>query len=177
MEELDEVAELAERFNELMGQLDAPMAVVTTVSGDERAGCLVGFHSQCGMEPPGYAIWLSKANHTYQVGALAEVFAVHFLGTADRPTAELFGTETGDRVDKFERCSWTPGPEGVPLLDACPNRVVGRRRAFLDAGTDHACVVLDPIDIGAAHLDGWLGLAAVTDLEAGHDPAERQHAG
>ena len=39
---------------------------------------------------------------------------------------ELFGGETGDEIDKFERCAWRPGPGGTPLLDGCPNRFVGR---------------------------------------------------
>ena len=39
--------------------------------------------------------------------------------------AELFGGETGDEVDKFARCAWHEGPEGVPMLDGCANRFVG----------------------------------------------------
>ena len=31
------------------------MVVVTTAQGDERAGCLVGFHAQSSIEPPRYA--------------------------------------------------------------------------------------------------------------------------
>ena len=46
---------------------------------------------------------------------------------ADAPAlAELFGGETGDEVDKFARCEWHDGPEGVPILDACANWFVGR---------------------------------------------------
>ena len=59
-------------FNELMALIDHPMVVVTTAAGHARAGCLVGFHCQCGMEPPLYAVWLSKANHTYRIGALEQ---------------------------------------------------------------------------------------------------------
>ena len=36
-------------FNELMARIDHPMVVVTTAAGHARAGCLVGFHCQCGM--------------------------------------------------------------------------------------------------------------------------------
>ena len=65
--------------------LDPALVVITAADGAERAGCLVGFHSQCSIGPDRYAVWLSKANHTYRVGMLAEVFAVHFLGAEDRP--------------------------------------------------------------------------------------------
>jgi flavin reductase (DIM6/NTAB) family NADH-FMN oxidoreductase RutF len=160
-------------FDELMTRLDHPMAVVTAVSGRQRAGCLVGFHAQCGIESPEYAVWISKANHTYTIAALADTFAVHFLGRDDRDLAELFGTTTGDEVDKFERCAWVRGPGGVPVLDQVENRFVGRRTAFLDAGSDHIAVVLAPIEASSGTGDLlWFG--EVVDLDAGHSATERQ---
>lgn len=165
---------VADRFDDLMGRLDGPMVVVTTASGGQRAGCLVGFHAQCGMDPPGYAIWLSKANRTYRIGALADVFALHFLGEDDRDLAELFGGQAGDELDKFARCDWTPGINDVPLLVGCADRIVGRRRAWLDAGTDHVCVILDPVDVTGSGPRRWLGLSQVDDIEPGHLATERQ---
>ena len=35
---------------------------------------------------------------------------VHFVPEEAEDLAELFGGETGDEVDKFERCAWRPGP-------------------------------------------------------------------
>ena len=58
--------------------------------------------------------------------------------------AELFGGETGDEVDKFGRCAWHEGPGGVPLLDDCPNRFVGRVLSRVDAG-DHDAFLLEPV--------------------------------
>jgi flavin reductase (DIM6/NTAB) family NADH-FMN oxidoreductase RutF len=162
-----------ERFNELMTRLDHTMAVVTTASGGVHAGCLIGFHSQSGIEPPTYAIWISKANQTYRIATMAETFGVHFLGKDDWQLAKLFGTTTGDDIDKFERCSWVPGPDGVPVLDEVEDRFVGRRTAFLDAGSDHVCIVLDPVEasVGTGEML-WFG--EVADLEAGHAAEERQ---
>jgi len=161
------------RFNEMMGRLDTPMAVVTTAAGRARAGCLVGFHCQCGIAPSTYAIWLSKANHTFRVGALSETFAVHFLGADQRHLAALFGESTGDDTDKFERCDWSLGPDGVPVLDEVENRFVGRRTALLDVGADHVCVILRPLEASAG-TDELLWLGEVTDLEPGHAAEERQ---
>ncbi|MCU1353313.1 MAG: flavin reductase domain protein FMN-binding protein [Acidimicrobiales bacterium] len=167
----DEVADA------LVGSLDHPMTIVTTVAGHERAGCLVGFHVQCGIEPLRYAVWLSKANRTYRVGVFAEVFALHFPQSSATSSAVLFGSETGDEVDKFSRCPWRPGPEGVPLLDGIDDWIVGRRIALLDVDADHVCVVLAPI---AAHRSGatdWLQLSDVLDLDPGHQATERPHLG
>lgn len=170
-------SEMDEAFDALVGELVTPMAVVTTASpggGEPRAGCLVGFHGQCGLEPRRYAVWLSKANRTYRVGVLADTFAVHLLGRDDGEVAALFGTETGDEVDKLARGAWTEGPGGVPLLDACPNRLVGRRVALLDAGADHVCVVLAPVRVDHAGLGPQLSLPDVAGLEPGHGAGERQ---
>lgn len=158
-----------EAFNQLADRLSPLMAVVTTVASDQRSGCLVGFHSQCSLDPPRYAVWLSKANHTYHVAQHAEFLAVHFLTDGQHDLAELFGHRTGDEVDKFERCSWIRGPGGLPLLDQCPDRVVARKVDWVDVGGDHVCVVLDPVD--ASTGDGtphWLGLQQTTDIEPGH---------
>jgi flavin reductase (DIM6/NTAB) family NADH-FMN oxidoreductase RutF len=152
---------------------NAAMVVVTTAVGDERAGCLVGFHSQSSIEPRRYTVWLSKANHTYRVALRATHLAIHFLTAADRDLAELFGTVSGDDADKFARCDWDGGPHGVPLLARCPNRLVVARTTVLDDGGDHVAVSTRPI---AGHSSGAftpLRLADVRDLVPGHEADER----
>src|SRR3546814_5672424 len=71
---------------------------------------------------------------------------LHFPTVDDVDIATTFGTLTGDRDDKFARCAWQPGLDGVPMLDRCPNRVIGRKAALLDTTSDHVCVVLDPVE-------------------------------
>ena len=162
-----------EAFDAIMARVDPPLVVVTTTNGRERAGCVVGFHAQSGIDPHSLSVWLSKANHTFRVGTTADLFAVHFLTIADRETAELFGTTTGDEVDKFERCGWQPGPDEVPLLDACPNRVVGRKVALLDTGDDHVCLVLHPVEASHAGEFTPLRVSDAGGLDAGHEAEER----
>jgi flavin reductase (DIM6/NTAB) family NADH-FMN oxidoreductase RutF len=164
---------LSDAFADLVGHLDPPMIVVTTAAGGQRAGCLVGFHAQCSIEPPRYVVWLSKANHTLRVGLLAPRFAIHFLAADQHDVAELFGGTTGDEVDKFSRCSWTEGPDGVPLLEGFDHRIVGRRGAVLDDGSDHVCVVIEPDDVRAEGPLRPLRLSDVNDITPGHQAEER----
>ena len=137
-------------FTSLMGELDYPMFIVTTVAGDgERSGCLIGFATQISIRPPRFLVGLSEKNRTYRVAQRAEHVAVHFVPADGEALAELFGSETGDEIDKFARCAWHDGPGGVPLLDAYENWFVGRVSSRVDAG-DHDLYVLEPFAAGSS---------------------------
>lgn len=160
----------AERvFQKLMAGLDYPMFVVTAAAAGQRAGCLVGFASQCSIHPPRFVVWISKRNSTYPVARRAHTLAVHVLAPRHREVVELFGHETGDEVDKFARCSWRPGPEGAPILDACPSWFAGRVVEQLDTG-DHLGFLLDPVAGAEEGDEPDLGFQAVKHVEPGHEP-------
>jgi len=156
---------------QLTGELDYPMIIVTTVSrSGERAGCLVGFHTQCSIDPLRWAVFLSVENHTYRAALDAEALAAHFPSADDHDVAALFGSVTGDEADKFAGCEWTEGPHGVPLLTRCPVRFVGRVHDIVDSGGDHVCFVLDPIAAEHPELLHPLTFQATRDVQAGHEP-------
>jgi flavin reductase (DIM6/NTAB) family NADH-FMN oxidoreductase RutF len=170
---IDELpTDTAQGFDRVASLLDYPMIVVTTVAGPVVGGCLVGFHTQSSINPPRYAVWLSKANHTFRVALQADVFALHFLDEANKDLAEIFGTTTNDQVDKFDGCRWHPGPEGVPLLDGCATRSVMQKCGLVDDGGDHVCVVLEPVTCEVSGPYDPLMFSHVRDLDAGHDPNE-----
>jgi flavin reductase (DIM6/NTAB) family NADH-FMN oxidoreductase RutF len=149
--------------------IDYPMWIVTAANATEHSGCLVGFASQCSIEPVAFAAWISKANHTFRVATTSTVLAVHALRRGHHALAGLFGARTGDDVDKFERCSWQPGPAGVPVLDGC-DWFAGRVTARLDTG-DHVCHVLDPLAGGVLTDDEpQLSFSDVRDVDAAHEP-------
>ena len=134
------------------------MYVVTVADAGtgERAGCLVGFATQCSISPMRFLVCLSRTNHTHRVAARSGMLAVHALGVE----------RTGDEVDKFTRCSWTSGPQGTPLLDECPRRLVGRVLDRFDVG-DHTGYLLESVQqTGVA--EPTLMFSAVHDLQAGH---------
>ena len=159
-------------FDELVRALDQATVIVTTAVGEERSGCLVGFHSQSSIDPPRYVVWLSPANHTHGVALRASTFAVHLIPREQRDLAELFGGRTGDVDDKLGRCDWEPGPDGVPLLAGCPDRFVGRRRGWLAGEGDHDGVVLEPLAAQLRNHGPWMRLSDATDIDAGHPAHE-----
>ena len=135
----------SEVFETLVGELEYPMLVVTTNAGGERAGCLVGFATQTSIDPGRYLVCISKANRTHRVATGADALAVHFLPADREDLAELFGGETGDEVDKFERCDWRDGPASLPIVDGCENWFAGEILERMDLG-DHTGFLLEPID-------------------------------
>jgi flavin reductase (DIM6/NTAB) family NADH-FMN oxidoreductase RutF len=164
--------QVAEPFDVIMRSLDPRMAVVTTADRRERAGCLVGFHVQSSIDPPRYTIWLSKANHTYRVGLRATHFGIHFLTADDLDVAELFGTRTGDRLDKFRDLPVGTGAGGVPVLLRCPHRLIVRKVAQLDDGSDHVCVTTEPVEEHTTGRFAPLRLSDVDHLKPGHGADE-----
>jgi flavin reductase (DIM6/NTAB) family NADH-FMN oxidoreductase RutF len=94
--------------------------------------------------------------------------AIHLVPENAGDLAELFGGQTGDEIDKFERCEWHEGPEGVPLLDGCPNRFVGRILERIDFG-DHVGMVLEPFFAQADEESAQLGFHRAKRIEPGHE--------
>jgi len=157
-------------FDELVSRLDYPMIVVTVSDGAERAGCLVGFSTQCSIDPARYAVFISKRNHTAEVASRSETMVVHLLRSGDEALARLFGEQTGDDIAKFEKCTWHAGPGGAPVITGC-DWFAGNVAHRIDAG-DHTMHLLDVVEAGTAApgRDGQLGFQALRDLDAGHEP-------
>ncbi|WP_434599479.1 flavin reductase family protein [Streptomyces sp. A5-4] len=150
-------------------RLDYPVYVVTTAAAGEQAGCLVGFASQCSIEPVRFMIWLSRANRTLRVARAATHLAVHLLGREQRALAELFGGESGERIDKFARVPWASGSGDVPVLADAPAWFVGRIETLVDGG-DHVGFLLDPVADGepGEREGALLRLSDAIDIEPGH---------
>jgi flavin reductase (DIM6/NTAB) family NADH-FMN oxidoreductase RutF len=155
-------------FEKLMGSLEYPLYVVTACGGAERSGCLVGFATQTSIHPPRFLACVSKKNHTHPVAQASEVLAVHVLSEREHPLAELFGGETGDETDKFERVAWHAGPGGVPILEDVDGWFAGRVLEQLDLG-DHTGFLLEPVEAAGQGRPGEeLGFQEGKQIEPGH---------
>ena len=166
------MAPFDEELERITSAADPPMVIVTTRAGEERDGCLVGFSTQCSIEPVRLLVCLSKANRTYRIAERATTLVVHLLhdDPFDRTLAHVFGELTGDDVDKMARCQWGPGPGGVPVLVGC-DWVAGDIVTKFDVG-DHVAFVVQLTHADAPRAgEPWLGFQAVREFDAGH-PAD-----
>ena len=158
---------MARTFARLTGTLDYPVFIVTTTAAGERDGCVVGFATQTSIHPDRFLACLSRKNRTHRLARDATALAVHAVPRERRDLVELFGSETGDEIDKLARCAWTAGPNDLAILDGCPSWFAGEIRSRHDLG-DHEGFLLAPIDV--RHEPGeLLYFQDVKDVEPGHD--------
>jgi flavin reductase (DIM6/NTAB) family NADH-FMN oxidoreductase RutF len=160
----------AEAFDSIVGRLDYPMFVVTTATPEgERAGCLVGFATQCSIDPARYIVCVSDKNRTYRVLQDAHAMAVHLVPESAGAVVELFGGETGDDTDKFERADWHAGPEGLPILADCPSWFAGRILERITLG-DHVGHVIEPFAGEDPDPEQrWFPFQRAKEIEPGHE--------
>lgn len=155
-------------LGELVSRLDYPMFIVTATNGRELAGCLVGFATQCSIDPPRFLVCLSDKNRTFRVADEADLVVVHVVPADGEQLAELFGSQTGDEVDKFASCAWHPGPGGAPVLDACRSWFAGRILDRVPTG-DHWALVLDPVEAHGDERERPFTFSRARRIEPGHE--------
>ncbi len=158
-----------EPFDQLMAMLDYPVFVVTTQADGQPSGCLVSFATQISARPPRFLVGISKSSHNLGLASRFEYLAVHVLSRRGRGLAELFGDETVDQLDKFQRCSWRAGPCGMPILDEAAAWFVARALNWSDVG-DHVCNLLEPVAAWAPESsEDLLYLSDFDDIEPDDD--------
>jgi len=170
----DPGADAIEHYDRCARHSDTAMVIATVAVGPERAGCLVGFHTQASIDPRRHLVYISQQNHTHRLVTAATHMGVHFLVEGQHELARLFGGETGDAVDKFSACEWLRGPHDVPMLTAVANRFIGAVVERVHGG-DHDGFLLEPVAAWSVADDEWAGREPlrfhdVADLDAGHEP-------
>jgi flavin reductase (DIM6/NTAB) family NADH-FMN oxidoreductase RutF len=163
------VAVRGQESEALVAATDYPLYVVTASSSDQASGCLAGFVTQCSIEPVRFAVCISVANRTFDVAQRCAGIALHLLGADQGDVASLFGEESGDWMDKFERVEWTVGVTGAPRLAECAAWVEGPIIATFDVG-DHHAFVIEVTAGGAGAHGGRFMLSNAHELDAGHPP-------
>lgn len=155
-------------FERLVATLNYPLYVVTAAVEGERAGCLIGFATQCSIHPPRFLACISKKNHSFSLARRSEMLAVHVVEERHKALAELFGGESGDEVDKFARVRWHYA-HGVPILEDFERWFAGAVLEQLDLG-DHVGFLLDPVDSEKGGASEQLTYQKARDIEPGHEP-------
>jgi flavin reductase (DIM6/NTAB) family NADH-FMN oxidoreductase RutF len=160
---------MSEAFEIVASRLDYPMFVATTIGPDgERAGCLVGFATQCSIDPARFLVCVSDKNRTYRVLQGSDAMALHVVPADAEDLVELFGGETADETDKFARCDWRDGPHGLPILERCASWFAGPIVDRVALG-DHIGHVIEPTAGEAAYDGPAYPFSRAKRIEPGHE--------
>lgn len=119
-------------------------AGVTVLTVPGPAGFTATSFTSVSLEPALVSFYLSSTASTARAVLDADVFAVHVLGEHQNAIAERFARSG---VDRFAGTGWSPGPQGVPLLDDVPAWLTARPVLRQEVG-DHLLVVGEVLDAG-----------------------------
>ncbi|GAA2613119.1 flavin reductase family protein [Streptomyces axinellae] len=119
-------------------------AGVTVITVPGPAGFTATSFTSVSLEPALVSFYLGLTASTVRAVRAAERFAVHVLGPGNESVAEGFARSG---VDRFADVPWTPGPGGLPVLDAAPLWLTARTTLLREIG-DHLLVVGEVEDSG-----------------------------
>ncbi len=140
------MGDVEDTYDQILDSLQWPMVVVTARADDdgERGGCLVGFHTQCSIEPRRHLVMISDANHTAAIVRRASRVAVHFLGVEQTELARAFGELTDDDPGTNKLAGVAVGDDpAAPILEDAAAWFVGSIVERVDVG-DHTALLLEP---------------------------------
>ena len=101
-------------FRDGLGCYPTGVTVVTTRGADgQPRGFTANSFTSVSLNPPLVSVCLAKTAHSHAVFSEAKAFAIHVLGETQKDISSLFASKA---ADKFDRCRWTEGQAGVPLI-------------------------------------------------------------
>ncbi len=131
----------------VMHNLTYGLFVLSTRSGEKKAGCIINTVMQVTSKPQRITVTVNKANHTCELIRESGVFAVCIL-TEDAPFGlfQHFGFQSSRDVDKFAGLNVGEDANGVPYLTwASCGYLSCRVISSMDLGT-HIQFLADVID-------------------------------
>lgn len=120
------------------GEFMTGVTIVTTLDVDDQpAGLTVNSFSSLSLDPPLALFSLGKSSNTFDAFGTDNGFVIHVLAEDQREIADQFATKDTDR---FAGIAWSPGFDGLPVLDGCLATFECRREVVYEGG-DHLILV------------------------------------
>jgi flavin reductase (DIM6/NTAB) family NADH-FMN oxidoreductase RutF len=136
-----------EEFRAALGRFASGVTVVTTKDAqDELHGITVSAFCSVSLQPPMVLICVEKTAGSHPALEESAIFVVNILREGEASISELFASSS---PEKFALSSWTPGIEGVPVLDGALATLECRVK-FSYHGGDHSIFVGEVEKVTAA---------------------------
>ncbi|MDG6104277.1 flavin reductase family protein [Dactylosporangium aurantiacum] len=131
----------------------AAAVVVVTAPGDPPTGFTATSFTSVSLDPPLVSFCVARAASVWPAVRGAGLVAVHVLTAGQEPVARTFAASGIDRFAEHAAAggTWSPGPDGVPILDGVLAVLICEVVNHVEAG-DHVIVVASPVH-AAHHAD------------------------
>jgi 3-hydroxy-9,10-secoandrosta-1,3,5(10)-triene-9,17-dione monooxygenase reductase component len=102
-----------QRFRQVLGHFATGVTVITGIDGDNAVGFACQAFAALSLEPPLVLCCPAMSSSTWPRIAASGQFCANILAADQRDLARQFGVSA---PDKFAGISWTPAPNGAPVL-------------------------------------------------------------
>jgi len=120
----------------------APVLLVTCIDKDSRANIItIAWAGVCCSEPPVVSISVRPSRYSHKLIIRSLEFGINIPRIQDLQKVDFCGVASGEKVDKFEKCRFTPFKGkfiNAPLIKECP--------------VNMECKVIQSIDLGSHTL-------------------------
>lgn len=124
-------------FRRCLSQFSTGVAVIATRLGDKITAMTSNSFSSVSLDPP-LILWsIKRDSQSLPIFEAASHFTVNILAHDQVALSQNFARSG---PDKFNGVSWTPGIEGVPLIDGAVATFECQNRQILDGG-DHVILI------------------------------------
>ncbi|MBM3606081.1 MAG: flavin reductase [Alphaproteobacteria bacterium] len=106
----------ADDFRQVMRRVATPVAVVTSVCGDDRVGMTSTSVCFAAVDPPALLVPVKRSARAAAAIEDSRILAVNFLSEVQHGIARAFLAEGASTAVVFCEGSWSKGATGAPLL-------------------------------------------------------------
>ncbi|MCB2128743.1 MAG: CoA transferase [Rhodobacteraceae bacterium] len=126
------------KLRDSFGAFATGVTVLTSLQGDGTPrGLTANSFTSVSLDPPLLLVCIAKTAHSCETFMTCSHFAVNVLAEDQKAISGLFA---GRAPDKFAQCAWSPGLNGVPLIDGALAQFTCVPERSMDAG-DHIVIV------------------------------------
>lgn len=130
-------------FRAACGQFPTGVTAVTACTEDGRVAALtVNSFTSVSLDPPQVLFCLATSSSSYSILEDASRISVHILREDQEDLARRFATAGLAGKAKLDGVEWTPGPDGVPIIENTSATLIGRPGPMIISG-DHVIILVD----------------------------------
>jgi flavin reductase (DIM6/NTAB) family NADH-FMN oxidoreductase RutF len=122
-----------------------PIAIITASYDGQVSGFIASWITQVSFVPPLVMVAMNPLHYTYDLVTNSNAFAINILRADQAELVDLFGKNSGSKVDKFAKTLYELGITGSPIIKDCLAFIDCNIMWSKEAG-DHIVVVGSIVD-------------------------------